>query len=84
MPPQIEQIVDSSVRAQKPLGLMSGFEASHDPLSDPGWLMGKLCSIVGILGRVMDRIRYEFAVSDPIASLLIGNYYSRLIAINFE
>ena len=73
MPPQIEEIVDSSVRAQKPLGLMRGFESPHTSLSDPGWLMRKLGSIVGILGGVMDRIRDEFAVSDTLAPQLVGD-----------
>jgi hypothetical protein len=36
---KIEKITDSSVRAQKPLGLMRGFESPHTSLSDPGWLM---------------------------------------------
>ena len=39
MPPQIEQIVNSSVRVQKALRLLSGLELSHAALSDPRWLV---------------------------------------------
>jgi len=35
--------------------------------------MGKLGSIIGILGVVMDRIRDEFAVSDAVTPQLVGD-----------
>ena len=73
MPPKIEKIVDSSVRVQKPLRLMSGFEPPHTSLPNSGWLMRKLGSIIGVLGGVMDRIRDEFAVSDTVTPQLVGD-----------
>ncbi len=46
MSTQVEQIVHSSVGAQKPLCLMQGLESPHAPLSRPSRLMGK--SLTGI------------------------------------
>ncbi len=82
MPPQIEQTVDNSVHAQKPLSLMRRLESPHASLSNSGWLMGKLGSVIGVLGGIVDRIRDEFAVSDAITPQLVGDNASGFTATN--
>ena len=79
MPPQIEQIVNGRVGAQKSLRLMSGLESPHAALSDPRWLVRELGSIVGVLGGVVDCIRDKFSMSNTVASKLVGDDTSRFI-----
>ena len=50
---------------------MSGFESPHATLSDPGWLMRELRSIVRVLTGVVSRIRDDGAMSDSVAPQLI-------------
>ena len=55
------------------LSLMQWLEATHAPLSHPGWLMGELRSIVGIPGCVVNRIRDQLSMCDPIAAQPVGH-----------
>lgn len=80
MPPQIEQIVNSSVRVQKALRLLSGPELSHAALSDPRWLVWKFGSIVGVLRGVVNCVGYELAMSNTIAPQFVSDYSSRFTA----
>jgi hypothetical protein len=75
---KIEKIVDSSVRVQKSLCLMRRLESPHTSLPNPGWVMGTLGSIIGVLGGVMGRIRDEFSVSDTVTPQLVGDDSSGL------
>jgi hypothetical protein len=68
VPPQVEQVVDGRIDTQGALGLPHCFESTHAPLSHPRRLMGKLCSIVGIPGCVVNRIRDQLSMCDPIAA----------------
>ena len=80
MPPQIEQIVDSRVGAQKPLRLMSGLESPHAAFPDSRWLMREFRPIVGVLGGVVDCIRDKLSMSDTVAPKLVGDDSSRFFA----
>ena len=64
--PQIEEIMNCCVHAQESLGLLYWFEVPHPPLSHSCRLMRKFCSIIGILWRVVNRIRNKFTVGNPI------------------
>jgi hypothetical protein len=55
------------MNTREALSLMRWLEATHAPLSHPGWLMGELRSIVGIPGCVVNRIRDQLSMCDPIA-----------------
>ncbi len=57
MPVQIEQVVNSGMALQKSLCLLDRFETSHASFSDAGRLVGKFCSIVGVLFCVVFRLR---------------------------
>ncbi len=46
--------------------------------------MGKLGSIIGVLGGVMGRIRDEFAVSNTVAPQLVGDDSSGFAAAHVE
>ena len=59
------------MNTQESLSLLSRFEATHTPFPDSCRLMRKLCSIVGILGGIVNRIRYQCAMGDTIASQLV-------------
>ena len=80
MPPQIEQIVDGSVSAQKPLCLMNRLESPHTALSNSGWLMRELCPVIGVLGGVVDSFRDEFTVGDSVTPQLVCDDSSRFLA----
>ena len=81
MLPQIEQIVDSSVRAQKPLSLLSGLEPPHTSLSDPGRFMGLLSPIILILFSTVDRLWNQFPMRYTIASQFISYDLPRFVAM---
>ena len=84
MPPQIEQIVNGRVGAQKPLRLMSGLESPHAALSDPRWLVRELGSIVGVLGGVVDCIRDKFTMSNTVTPQLVGDDTPRFITTHSQ
>ena len=71
--PEIEQIVDGGVSAQKPLAVFDRLEFSHPSFTDSRWLMRQLRSIVGILRFIIDRSRYRLSVRHVVASHLIRN-----------
>ena len=64
MTAKIEQIVNSRVYSQEMPGLLRRFESTHDPFSNSCWLMRKLCLVIGILRRIMNRIWDEVSVRD--------------------
>ena len=66
---------------QEPLSLSHTFKSTHDPLSNSRRLMGKFCSVIGILTGIMNRIRDEVSMCDPIASQLIRHYRARFIVM---
>jgi len=72
MTSEIEQIVNSGVCTQETLRLSGGFKASHAPLPNSRWLMGKLCPVVGILGGIVNGFRNELSVCNSIASHAAG------------
>ena len=51
---------------QESLGLLRRFESTHAPLSHPGWLMGRFGTVIGIPGRVVDRIRDQLSVCNTV------------------
>ena len=53
---KIEQIEDGCVTFLKSLGLLDRLEPPHTSFSDSSGLMGKLCSIVGVLLCVMTAV----------------------------
>ncbi len=69
---------------QEPLSLPHTFESTHDPFSNSRWLMRKFCPVVGILRCIMNRIRDELAMCDPIASQLVRHYLSGFHAMHLQ
>jgi hypothetical protein len=63
-----EEIVNTSVDAEKALRLMSGFEPPHLPLSLSGGLVRQLSTIIRVLLCVVNRTRYHRACGRRIAS----------------
>ncbi len=63
---------------------MSGLESPHATLSDPGWLMRELRSIVSVLTGVVSRIRDYGAMSDSVAPQLICNDLSGFATVHTE
>ena len=59
---------------QEPLSLPHTFKSTHNPLSHSRWLMGKFCPVVSILTGIMNGIRDEVSMCDPIASQLVRYY----------
>ena len=75
MTAKIEQIVNSRVYIQEPLGLLHRFKAAHAPLSNARWLMGKFGAVISISQRVMNRFRNQFSMRDTVASQLVRHWY---------
>ena len=73
---------------QEPLSLPHTFKSTHDPLSNSRRLMGKFCSVISILTGIMNRVRDELSMCDPIASQLVRHYlsgfHSMLLTINLQ
>ncbi len=61
---------------QEPLSLPHTFKSTHDPLSNSRRLMGKFCPVISILTCIVNRIRDEVSMCDPIASQLVRHYLS--------
>ena len=69
------------MRVQKPLSLPNRLELSHPSFSNPGRLMGLLCSIIAVLFSTVDCARNQFPVSNTITPQLIRHDLSRLAAM---
>jgi hypothetical protein len=69
---------------QESLCLPRRLESTHAPLSHPGWLMRKLCSVVGIPGCDVNRVRGELSVCDRVAPQLIRHYFPWLTAMHYQ
>jgi len=46
--------------------------------------MGKLCPVVGILGSIVNGLRNELSVRNPIASQLVRHNLSRFTVVMFQ
>jgi hypothetical protein len=55
----------------KPLRLPYRFERPRPSHSPPCWLMGLLRPIILILLRAVDRLGYQFAMSNTVAATLV-------------
>jgi hypothetical protein len=51
-----KEILDDSLKGEKPLGLARGFKSAHLPFPLPGRLMRGFGAIVGVTFRVMSHI----------------------------
>jgi hypothetical protein len=72
------------MNAQETLRLLHRFKTAHAPLSYPCRLVRKLSAVVGVSGRIVNRVREQVSMRDAVASQLIGHYFSRFTAIRFE
>jgi len=63
-----EKVVHTRVVTEKALRLISGFEPPHLPLSLSGGLVRQLGTIIRVLLRVVNCIRYHRACGRRIAS----------------
>ena len=73
---QVEQIIDRGMAFQKPLCLLDRFESAHASLTNPGGLMRKFCSIIGVLFCVVYRLRNQCSVYDAIARKFVRDDFS--------
>ena len=69
---------------QESLSLPRRLKSTQAPLSHPGWLMRKLCSVVGMPGYVLNRVRGELSVCIRIAPQLIHHYFPWLTAMHYQ
>ena len=61
--------------------MTSRFKPAHPPFSLASRLMREFGSIVRILARVMNRIRYKFPVGYTITPQFIGHYLPRFASM---
>jgi hypothetical protein len=55
-----EKILDDTVEGERPLGLVSRFEAAHLPFPLAGRLMRGFSAIVGVAFRVVSHVAKQF------------------------
>ena len=72
-----KEIRDEAMCRQKSLGLSRRFEPAHLSFSEPGWLMRKLCPIVGILSRVVRNAGQDRSFCRTIALQFVGDDLER-------
>ncbi len=80
MTTKVEQVLYGRVNAKESLALPKRFELPHSSFSEAGALMGKLRTIIGILGSVVNIVRQHFTMCYSVASELVGHDFSWLPA----
>ena len=69
------------MRVQKPLSLPYRLELSHPSFSNPGRLMGLLCSIILVLLSAVNRVGNQLTMRDSITTQFVGNDLPGLAAM---
>jgi hypothetical protein len=69
------------MNAQETLRLLCRFETAHAPLSYPRRLMRQFGTVIGILRRIMNRVRDQFSMRDAVTSQLIRDNLPGFTAI---
>ena len=69
------------MRVQKPLSLPNRLELSHPSFSNPGRLMGLLCSSILVLLSAVDRIGNQLTMCHSITTQFVGSNLPELAAM---
>jgi len=80
----VEQVGNRIMDRDEALQMSLRFEALHDPLSSPDWLVGILRSIVqAFVGAVLDA-GHDLSLCGFVGLKFVGNHYTRRAAMTLQ
>jgi len=79
-----EQVLDDTVKGEKPLGLAGRFESTHLPLPLPGRLMRNFSAIVGVAVHAMCDVAEGGPHGSRVAPEPVSNEAKRLLSLAMQ